>query len=284
MGLLRKEETRFNLGEPGGAHDQRAPAVVRDFDAVANDSMGAGHLMYASSLEDKDSEMELFDSFILDAHGLKFERSSPEPSETVVPYIGVKETPVYVHVDTDTDWATVAPSIAGVFVALTVAILSVKIQKNQTRANISAFRHQWINDLRSCSADYFQTAFSMILRLETQEGYPGSNEYRNDYDKFINLTTRFEMLLSRDDEYTKDILELDQKVMDSLDLYNIGVDFKLATYNINKLKSLVRQELERAWDDVKSDVGFKSRKKKKIKPAWIKRILPSNVRLPRRLA
>lgn len=219
--------------------------------------------------------MELFDSFALDLQGLKFEKKAPSPSAINSTHLGEKEKPIYMHIDTDTDWATVAPSIAGVIVALIVAILSVKIQKNQTRSNISAFRHQWMNELRACSADYFQTAYSVILRLETQDKYLESNEYRNDYDRIINLTTRFEMLLSRDDAYTAEILVLDQHLINSLDSYQIGVDFKPATDNINNLKSLVRQELERAWDDVKSDVGFISRRKKKSKFAWIKRILMS---------
>lgn len=111
----------------------------------------------------------------------------------------------------------------------------------------------------------------MILRLETQDGYSGSNQFLEDYEKILIHTANFEMLLSRDDEYTRSILELDQKVINALDNYKVGQDFKVAVDTINELKSLVRQELERAWSDIKADVGFKSRKTKPKK--GLKRIL-----------
>lgn len=207
--------------------------------------------------------MELFSDFELDAGRITYEGKGFLQRNTGSDYIGTKDSPVFVYLKSDTDWATVSPSIAGVAVAVIVAMLSAKMQRNQIRSNISGFRSQWIKELRDCSAEYFQGVYSFILRMDTQDNYSGSTDFMKDFDKILNLTAKFEMLLSRDDEHTKCILEADQQLIDALQDYEKGVDFMKVANLVNGLKGLVREELERAWADVKSDVGFKSKRKSK---------------------
>ncbi|MCF5232432.1 MULTISPECIES: hypothetical protein [unclassified Pseudomonas] len=210
--------------------------------------------------------MELFSDFELDAGSITYEGKGFLQRNTGSDYIGTKDSPVYVYLKSDTDWATVSPSIAGVAVAVIVAMLSAKMQRNQIRSNISGFRSQWIKELRDCSAEYFQGVYSFILRMDTQDNYSGSTDFMKDFDKILNLTAKFEMLLSRDDEHTRGILEADQQLIDALQDYEKGVDFMKVANLVNGLKRLVREELERAWADVKSDVGFKSKRKSKKNP------------------
>lgn len=202
--------------------------------------------------------MELPKSFELSVEDMQYDGDYLYGQDVGSVEIGIKEEPIYIHVDSDTDWPTVAPSVAGVLVAFIVAVLSVKVQRNQIRSNISNFRHQWITELRNCSSEYLQSLYSMAIHLETKEDYFRSEVHIEDYGRLIVLSTRFEMLLSRDDTHTKEILELDQKVMDAIDNYQKGDGFKPVVGDINALKALVRKEVERAWCDIKSDVGVSS--------------------------
>lgn len=206
--------------------------------------------------------MELPQSLQIDVTGLEYDGSTLFKRGEISPGLGAQDKPFYIHIDSDTDWPTVAPSAAGVIVAVLVAVLTVRIQRNQIRANISAFRHQWISDLRLVSSEYLQSLYSMAIRLKVSDGYFKSEQQLKDYDKLMVLTARFEMLLSRDDEYTQEILACDQKIMNAINNHQQELDFKQLTNDVNALKDLVRKELERAWSDIKADVGFKSRKKK----------------------
>ncbi|KPA95396.1 hypothetical protein [Pseudomonas asplenii] len=206
--------------------------------------------------------MDLPPNLALDVAGIKYEGSGLLKRGELTSQVGTQEKPLYIHIDSDTDWPAVAPSVAGVIVAIIVAVFTVKVQKTQIRANISSFRHQWINDLRLVSSEYLQSLYSMAVRLKMNDDYFRSEQQLKDYDKILVLTTRFEMLLSRDDGYTQEILACDQRVMDVLSAYNKEFDFNQLTCDVNLLKDLVRKELERAWEDIKADVGFRSRKKK----------------------
>ncbi len=202
--------------------------------------------------------MELFSSFELDASGARFESKGFYKKPLVESAVGLKDNPLHIQVNSDTDWAVVAPSAASVVVALIVAWLTVRVQKNQIASNLSNFRHQWMVELRTCASEYLQAIVTRAVKVESTEGFLGSPESFEIYRRITVLTLQFEMLLSRNDEETKRLFDLDNKIMDMLYKMKSGDDSEPVINLVNEMKELLRSELESAWLDVKRDVGKKT--------------------------
>ena len=199
------------------------------------------------------------DSFQLNIGPVRYEGKGVLVNQVDTNYLGTKDAPIVVHVDTDTDWPSIIPSGAGVIVALIVAWLTVRVQKTQISANISTFRHQWINELRVCAAEYMQAMFSMSINLCVEEDYRGKPDYSVSYAKMIMLGTKFEFLISRDDDDTARMRDLDNEIIALIGRVEYSNDLSPVFGKINKFKELVRDELESAWADIQRDLGKNKR-------------------------
>lgn len=195
------------------------------------------------------------DSFQLSVNDMKYAGKSSADLGAAVIVNGDPDRPLKLHVDTDTDWATVAPSAAGVIVALIVAWLTVRVQRNQISSNLSNFRHQWMVELRLCVAEYLQSIVTRSVKNQNDKEWLGSSEDFELYRRIMVLTVQFELLLSRDDEVTSVIFELDNRIMKMLYGLSPGDSSTPIIELVNQLKDLLRRELEKAWIDVQRDVG-----------------------------
>jgi hypothetical protein len=142
-------------------------------------------------------------------------------------------------------------------VALIVAWLTVRVQKNQIKANISNFRHQWMAELRACASEYLQVLYAVALRRESVRGYVNEKGYLEDQERIAILSCKLEMLLSRDDERTKKIFALDVELIEDVYALRFGESKAEIIDKLNVLKNILRQELEGAWEDIQIDVGKK---------------------------
>lgn len=195
------------------------------------------------------------DSFQLNINDIKYSGKSPADLGAAVIVNGDPDTPLKLHIDTDTDWATVAPSAAGVVVALIVAWLTVKVQRIQISANLSNIRHQWMVELRSCAAEYLQSIVTRSVKNQNDRDWLGCEADFELYRRIAVLTLQFEMLLSRDDDATRAIFELDNRMMNVVSKMARGDKAQPVIEMVNQMKDLLRLELEEAWNDVKRDVG-----------------------------
>jgi hypothetical protein len=199
--------------------------------------------------------MGTFDKFELSAQGLSYSGQRLTDDAKSEASVGSKEQPLYVHTESDTDWATASPSIAGVAVAIIVAWLTVRVQKNQIKANLSGFRNQWMTELRICGSEYLMAMLDMALKTEMEPNFRSSNEHFQAYIRVNSLGLKFELLLTRNDEEVAQIRSLEDATVKMLFDMEQGDDSQPIIDKINKLKQLLRVELEDAWTDIKKDVG-----------------------------
>ena len=201
------------------------------------------------------------DDFKLDVSGFSYQLSKTPAYHSYV-QLGEKTLPLNVHLDTDTDWAIVLPSVASIVVASVVAWLTVKIQRTQINANLSNFRQQWMVELRDCASQYLRALFSMSMRISTQKDFRSEPRYFELHEEIAALTCKFEMLLSRNDAQTEKIFELDAGLLDDINNLEFDSDPQVCIDKINEMKQLLRNELESAWQDVKSDYGSSEKPKR----------------------
>lgn len=199
--------------------------------------------------------MDIFDKFELAAQGLSYSGHSLTDDVKSETKVGSKEQPLYIHTDSDTDWATASPSIAGVVVAIIVAWLTLKVQKNQVKANLSSFRNQWMSELRACGSEHLMAMVDMAVKTEMEPDFSSSGGHFEAYRKISALGLKFDLLLTRDDEDATRIRNLEEVTVRMLFAMSPGADSQPVIDNINQLKALLRSELEDAWTDIKKDVG-----------------------------
>jgi hypothetical protein len=203
--------------------------------------------------------MELPENFRLDVAQSKYEGAVLHDQKLGSVEVGLKEAPLYLHVDTDTDWATVIPAGAGVVVALLVAWLTIGVQRNQIQGNIAGFRHHWMSDLREAGSELVQVMNYLANLTTKQDDYKDGQEYLDKCARASQLRAKIDLLLSRDDEAS---FRIRAASVDALKT-TIGLKFKQdpakAHKKIAKFKNLLRSELEGAWEDMKGDLGVNKR-------------------------
>ncbi|TLP65005.1 MULTISPECIES: hypothetical protein [Pseudomonas] len=203
--------------------------------------------------------MTLPENFKLDPKDAKYEGSVLHSQKLGAIEVGVKEAPVFLHIDSDTDWATAVPAAAGVVVALVVAWMTIGVQKNQIQGNIANFRHHWMSDLRETGAELTQLLVYMA-NVNTQiKGYNPSQEYIDKCARASQLRAKIDLLLSREDKTSVELRNATKLAVDTVTGLKFGHSKEAALNNARALQTLLRQELERAWADMKSDLGVNKR-------------------------
>jgi len=199
------------------------------------------------------------DDFKLDVSGVRFEGKGVLVDSDINKYVGLKESPLFVHVESDTDWATVAPSAAGVVVALLVAWLTVGVQRNQIKANLSTFRHHWMTELREAASEQLQVMAYLANQVAGQKGYKGSDDYIKTCARGAQLRAKVELLLSRDDEFSTPLMAAGREALKTVSHCKYGDDISKLFSTVSDYKNLLRAELERAWIDAQDDLGINKR-------------------------
>jgi len=201
--------------------------------------------------------MKLPTSFELNAADIKYE--GQVLTNQVGTEIGLKDSPIYIHVDSDTDWATVVPAAAGVVVALLVAWLTIGVQRNQIQGNLSNFRHHWMAELREAAAELISLMTYVVNMNSKQEGFKGSDDYYKACARMSQLRARVNLLLSRNDGRSRKLIKFGGEA----NLLAIRVEHDSPTVKplqkIKEYRDLLRAELEQAWVDTKNDLGFGQR-------------------------
>ncbi|ORL65006.1 hypothetical protein [Pseudomonas putida] len=203
--------------------------------------------------------MELPRNFQLDAGGAKYEGAVLYQQKIGSLELGVKEEPLYLHVETDTDWAAVIPAAAGVIVALLVAWLTVGVQKNQIQGNIANFRHHWMADLREAGSELLQVLTYLANVITQKEGYKHEQEYMDKCARASQLRAKIDLLLSRDDDLSTEIREASRLAVRGTTKLRYKNNPDLAHQKISALRNMLRAELESAWEDMKNDLGVNKR-------------------------
>ncbi|MFJ1573044.1 hypothetical protein ACIOAU_15895 [Pseudomonas sp. NPDC088322] len=170
-----------------------------------------------------------------------------------------KDSPIYLNVDTGIDYGAIVTAVIGFVVAVIVARFTVGVQRNQIKANISNFRHQWMVDLRECASELIQLMALMISTAAKQKGYKPSDEYVKHYARALQLRSKIELLLSRDDDYTVTIRSACGDLLGKISKIKVDDEIDPLIEAMVAFQDLLRKELERAWGHTKNDLGINTK-------------------------
>ncbi|WP_176506404.1 hypothetical protein [Pseudomonas urethralis] len=169
---------------------------------------------------------------------------------------GEKQSPVYLNVDTGIDYAAIVTAALSFLVAIIVARFTVGVQQNQIQANISNFRHQWMVELRECASELVQLMALMINGSAKTAGYKPGALYTTHYSRAMQLRSKIDLLLSRDDDQSYTARKYCGDLLDKINLLPHGSNIDNIIADMVHFQNLIRHELEEAWKDTKNDLGI----------------------------
>ncbi|MCK2123868.1 hypothetical protein [Pseudomonas sp. PNPG3] len=198
--------------------------------------------------------MEIPDTLEMQVSGIKYDGHGFFKRGDITTQVGDKDSPMYIHMQSDTDWATIAP---GVVVALLVAWLTIGVQKTQIQGGISNFRHHWMTELREAASELIVTLRLLVNGCSKKEDFNTTDAYWEYSKTAMQMHSKLSLLLSRDDPFSDALRKnggaLVQRVMSTQ--YE-DPEFSELLREIVRFQNALRSELEEAWDDAKSDLGF----------------------------
>lgn len=174
-------------------------------------------------------------------------------------FTGTQAAPIYLNVDTGVDYTAIATAFFGFIVAVVVARFTVSVQRNQIQANVSNFRHQWMVELRESASELVQVAAVMINGRAQSNDYRTKGDYRKDYSRALQLRAKVEMLLSRDDDQSREVRATCGAMLKKINAINNGDNVQEILSELVDYQNLIRRELEGAWSDTKNDLGINKR-------------------------
>jgi hypothetical protein len=167
-----------------------------------------------------------------------------------------EKTPIYLNIDTGVDYAAIATGTLGLLVAALAAWFTLSVQRNQIQANVSNLRHHWMSELRACGSEFLQMVSLLINNLNSIEGYKGSDDYVSVYTKVVILQAKIELLLSRDDATSEKLRSKVAVLLTKVKRVKFNERDPGIFKTMAELRDLFRAELEKAWTDVKNDLGI----------------------------
>jgi hypothetical protein len=171
------------------------------------------------------------------------------------------ENPIYIHMDNGTDWGVLLIGVAGIATSAIVGYLGYRAQKNQIRANACNLRHHWINELRNCAAVFLQLNSTIIHRSVDQEDYDTGSDYFSDYHKSLELHVKINLMVSSTSEIGRRVIEDGDNLVSAIKKVRYGREKEadLARDALTEFEISIKDQLDRAWDDIKGDLGLNER-------------------------
>ena len=198
--------------------------------------------------------------FKLSVEGLKFgnDKLDTYVAETLKNSV---ENPIYIHLDNGTDWGVLLIGVAGIATSAIVGYLGYRAQKNQIRSNACNLRHHWINELRNCASVFLQLNTTIIHRSVGEEDYDTGPDYFSDYHKSLELHVKINLMVRSTSEIGKRVLEDGDNLVSAVKKVRYGRDKEanLARTALAEFEVSIKDQLDRAWDDIKGDLGLNGR-------------------------
>ncbi len=169
----------------------------------------------------------------------------------------ISPQPLNIKVDTPTDWPTVIATliigVGSVLTTLLVGWLSHVNQRSQIRSSIASFRQSWVSELRETSAKFLASAAQLHLDIDTDNEYLSKSESNGQYSELIMLQSKIGLMLDKKHDNSSRLESLSEEIIKNIK----ANDTEKLNASANEFHSLMRDNLENAWQQIKRDLAGK---------------------------
>nr|WP_314900944.1 hypothetical protein [uncultured Deefgea sp.] len=177
------------------------------------------------------------------------------PVKQVPLTIALQPVPIQLQIKTDTDWPTVMVGTGSILIALIVAVVSYRAQKNQVRANIAGVRAKWIEDFRELASKFLEAAilYGHYSRDDSQWLY--SSESNELYSKLLYWQIKMGLMLDKTKPDNNSLIDCTNKITSLLSKRLDESSFLKISQEVESIEKLSSKILEEAWQDIKFDLN-----------------------------
>lgn len=169
----------------------------------------------------------------------------------------VNPQPFKITAETSTDWPTVIATIligvGSILTTIFVAWTAKISQRSQVRAAVANFRHGWQEKLRSTIARFIAITARIHYELQNNPDYLNSSESNREYSDLIENQISIKLMLDPVKDYSKEINITIEKIIKSLKSRD-SIELNIL---VEKLTDTSSNLFEKAWQDIKNDLGAK---------------------------
>lgn len=207
--------------------------------------------------------------FDLDVDGFRYiSNFTKSETQAVVVHARLDETSK-ITVESTTDWGLILIGVGSLISTLVMGFFTYKSQKqqiqvnaeglkNQVRSNAAGLRNEWMEQLRAATSEFLQCAALVTTGLQEDNR---EDEYNAQLTvmkhRALYLQVRIKLYVGVTSDNAKDINDVAEWIVKDLDrLIDGDVRVQDVYDRLTELEELVVYELERAWNQIKADLGL----------------------------
>ena len=175
--------------------------------------------------------------------------------ESTASTVVIQPEPLKLSIDTPTDWpavsATALVGAGSILITYFVAKLTTETQKAQTKANIANFRHKWMEDLRDTTSQLLAKIAMLHYEIKDNPDFMSSSESNKPFGEVLQLEAKILLMLDKSKSYSRETNKLINSIKEAL---KAKKEDELEEA-VNKLTNGMSDILEKAWQDIKDDLG-----------------------------
>lgn len=179
---------------------------------------------------------------------------APASKEATQAQFIVAPQPLKIDIDTPTDW----PAVLAPFVLGAAAFYFTKSnQTQQIRSSTANYRNEWLKEVRAAAIEFSSKAIEFQLRLLHNADFARTqkDDARTLLTAMLKAQSTLVLMLDAKQAYKQTITDLMDVVVMHIEETGDGMDKAgRAIQDFDKKTHLV---LEKAWQDIKKDLGHK---------------------------
>jgi hypothetical protein len=166
----------------------------------------------------------------------------------------VTPQPLKIDIDTPTDWpAVLAPFVLGA----AAFYFTSSNQTQQIRSSTASYRNEWLKEVRAAAIEFTSVAFEYQLRKVSNPAFGADedDEARALLTRMLKAQATMVLMLDVKQPYAKEINNLMHDV--TLNIEQGGTNLLTAAQNLREFNNQTHLVLEKAWQDIRKDLGNK---------------------------
>ena len=157
------------------------------------------------------------------------------------------------------DWPSIIVTgmigLGSILTSIAVAYITYSNQKTQNRAKQAELRQEWLKEARDTVSSIISLCHVIKVRCKTDKAFIRGQDYFDLHQELLSYRSKITLMLDSEKESTKNLLSILADLIDSVTKINVERD-EMKAYMF-AFEELANDILEKAWRDIKRDLGNK---------------------------
>ncbi|EIO4084154.1 hypothetical protein WOC12_03930 [Vibrio parahaemolyticus] len=145
--------------------------------------------------------------------------------------------------------------LGSILTSVAVAYITYSNQKTQNRAKQAELRQEWLKEARDTISSITSLCHVIKVRCKVDKTFIRGQDYFDLFQELLSYRSKITLMLDSEKESTKNLLSILADLVDSVAKRNVDKE-EMKAY-MYAFEELANDILEKAWSDIKRDLGNK---------------------------